>query len=76
MANTLSPLSKDQIDNLFCEINGILEADLKDDSQALNFINFNILPTTETFDKAAVAKFLRILEPNSVIFFQDIQVFI
>lgn len=74
MANTLSPLSKDQIDNLFSEINDILEAELKEESEHLNFRNFNVLPTTETFDKAAVMQFLRMLEPNSVIFLQDIQV--
>lgn len=75
MTYTFTPLSKDQIDNLFSEINGLLEAELRDEPQAkIGNQKPIVLPTTEVFDKAEVLKCLRILEPNSVIFFQDLQV--
>lgn len=75
MANTLSPLSKNQADDLFSEINSLLEDDTPDESQQkLGIQNHNVLPTIETFDKAEVLQCLKILEPNSVIFFQDLKV--
>lgn len=77
MANTLklSPLSKDQIDNLYTEINDVLEAEFKEVSQpGVNLSNCDVLPTTETFDKAEMLNILRMLEPNPVVFYQDIQV--
>lgn len=75
MANTLSPLSKGDVDNLFSEINGLLETEEKKKSKPGQDSSVaHPLPTIETFDKDAVLKFLRLLEPNSVIFFQDIQV--
>lgn len=75
MANTLSPLSKNQADDLFSEINSLFEDDIQDESQPkIGIKNHNVLPTMETFDKAEVLQCLKILEPNSVIFFQDLSV--
>lgn len=75
MANSLSPLSKDQIDDLFSEINGLLEAEFQEKSEPkIEIQNLDVIPTTETFNKADVLKCLRILEPNSYIFYQDLQV--
>ncbi len=74
MANTLSPLSKNQADDLFFEINSLLEATPDRYESNVEIKRPDILPTTENFDKAEVLKCLRILEPNSIIFFQDLKV--
>lgn len=75
MAYIFNPLSANQADDLFLEINSLLEAEFQDESRPKpGKSNFVVLPTTETFDRAEVLQCLRILEPNSVIFFQDLQV--
>lgn len=75
MSYIFTPLSENQADNLFLEINSLLEAEFQNESQPkIGKPNLDVLPTKETFDKAEVLKCLRILEPNSIIFFQDLQV--
>lgn len=75
MTYILSPLSKNQADNLFSEINSLLEAEFKDESKPkIDIKQRTVLPTTETFDKGEILQCLKILEPNSVVFFQDLQV--
>lgn len=74
MANTLSPLSKNQADDLFSEISRLLDAESDESEATVGIQGHDILPTTDNFDKAEVLKCLRILEPNSIIFFQDLQV--
>lgn len=69
------PLSKNEAEDLFSEINGSLEAEFQDESKAsIGNQTMNSLPTTDNFDKAEILKCLRILEPNAMVFFQDLQV--
>lgn len=74
-AHRLCPLSKRQAENLFSEINSLLEAEFQDETPSnTGMQNTDLVPTMESFDKGDVLKSLRILEPNSIIFFQDLQV--
>lgn len=75
MANTLSPLSKSEVDDLFSEIKNLVEAECLDEPKPIiQSQNLDTLPTCDSFDKAELNKCLRILEPNSIVFFQDLQV--
>ncbi|XP_037035076.1 uncharacterized protein LOC119073607 [Bradysia coprophila] len=74
MANTLSPLSKSEVDDLFSEIKSLVEAECQDEPKPnVEIQDIDVLPTRDNFDKSELLQCLRILEPNAVIFFQDLQ---
>lgn len=75
MAKILVPLSKDEADELFSKINDSLEAEFQDESKVNDGQpTVQKLPTKDSFVKTDIMESLRILEPNSLIFFQDVQV--